>query len=63
MLRRSAIGTEQPTGFHHGAATGIDRHATVHVASGPHQGRRHSCQTAHVIDAWAVDLFSRSLAA
>jgi len=50
-------------GFHHGAATEIDRHAIMCVASGPHQGRRLSCQTAHVPETWAVDLFSRWLAA
>jgi hypothetical protein len=62
-LRRSAISTEQLIGFQHGAATDIDRHAIMCVASGPHQGRRLSCQTAHVPETWAVDLFSRWLAA
>jgi hypothetical protein len=62
-LRRNAIGTEQLIGFHHGAATEIDRHATIHDAFRPHPDRRHSCQTAHVVETWAVDLFSRSLAA
>ena len=63
MLRRSAIGTEQPVGFPQGAAAEIDRHAIMCVASGPHPDRGLSCQTAHVSETWAVDLFSRWLAA
>jgi hypothetical protein len=62
-LRRSAIGTEQLIGFHHGAALETDRHAITCVASGPHQDRRLSCQTANVVATCAVDLFSCWLAA